>query len=101
MDAVSGIVIEIYPKQPVAHATVRLSDAIGAPVAEQQTNERGEFQFKQVPPGRYQILFQRAGYKDVGWGDFWVARENQTFITIQAEQSNKKVLCKNPAESIR
>src|SRR6266850_1504221 len=56
--ALRGIVIDRYPKMPVARATLQLFDATGAQIARQQTNEGGEFQFKQTAPGRYHIAFQ-------------------------------------------
>src|SRR5207248_3351947 len=52
-DTLAGIVINRYPKMPIAGATLQLLDASGAQIAQQQTNERGEFQFKQIAPGRY------------------------------------------------
>lgn len=90
----SGIVINRYPKMAVAGATLQLFDAAGALIAQQQTNERGEFQFKQTAPGRYHILFQHPGYNDTKSFEFWVARENATYITMQATQLGKVVDCR-------
>ena len=78
---------------PVAGATLELFDVSGARVAQQQTNERGEFEFKQTAPGRYQIAFQHPGYQDTKSTNFWVARENATHITMQAVQKGKVVVC--------
>src|SRR6266536_5618159 len=88
-DALRGIVIDRYPKMPVARATLELFDATGARIAQQQTNERGEFQFKQTAPGRYHIAFQHHGYNNTKSAEFWVARENATYITMQAVQLGK------------
>ena len=92
-DALRGIVINQYPKMPVSGATLALFDAAGAQIARQQTNERGEFQFKQTAPGRYYLAFQHPGYNDTKSFGFWVARENVTYVTMQAVQLGKVVLC--------
>jgi hypothetical protein len=92
-DALAGIVIGRFPKMAVPGATLQLFDKAGALIAQQQTNERGEFQFKQTAPGRYHILFQHPGYWNTDFGEFWVARENQTYITLQALQLGKIVVC--------
>ena len=90
----SGMVINRYPKEPVAGASLDLIDANGARIAHQQTNARGEFQFKPTPPGRYHLVFQHAGYHDKTAPEFWIARENVTNITLQAEQPGTNVVCK-------
>lgn len=92
-DALAGIVIDRYPKMAVPAATLQLFDAAGALIAQQQTNERGEFQFKQTAPGRYHILLKHPGYQNVEFREFWVARENQTYTTLQAVQLGQMVVC--------
>ena len=92
-DALAGIVIDRYPKMAVPGATLQLFDAAGVLIAQQQTNERGEFQFKQTAPGRYHILFQHPGYNNTKSFEFWVARENATYVTMQAVQLGKVVVC--------
>jgi hypothetical protein len=92
-DTLAGIVINLYPKMPIAGATVRLLDAAGAQRAQQQTNERGEFQFKQIAPGRYHIAFQHPGYNSTKSFEFWIARENATYLKMQAVQLGKFVVC--------
>jgi Carboxypeptidase regulatory-like domain len=92
-DTLAGIVINLYPKMPIAGATLQLLDAAGAQIAQQQTNERGEFQFKQIAPGRYHIAFQHLGYNNTKSFEFWIARENATYITMQAVQLGKFVVC--------
>jgi len=92
-DALAGIVIDRYPKMAVPGATLQLFDAAGALITQQQTNERGEFQFKQTAPGRYHILLKHPGYQNMEFREFWVARENQTYLTLQAVQVGKIVVC--------
>ena len=92
-DALRGMVINRFPKMAVPRATLQLFDPAGALIAQQQTNERGEFQFKETAPGRYHILFQHPGYRNMEFREFWVARENQTYITLQAVQLGKIVVC--------
>jgi hypothetical protein len=89
----TGIVTSLYPKMPIAGATLQLLNDAGALIAQQQTNERGEFQFKQIAPGRYEIAFQHPGYNSMKSYQFWVARENATYITMPAVQLGKIVLC--------
>jgi hypothetical protein len=76
-DALAGIVVNRYPKMAVPGATLQLFDAAGTLIARQQTNERGEFQFKQTAPGRYHILFQDPGYQDIEFPEFWVAAKTR------------------------
>jgi len=91
--ALAGIVIDRYPKMAVPRATLQLFDAAGALIAQQHTNERGEFQFKQTAPGRYHILFQHPDYNNTKSFEFWVARENATYVTMQAVQLGKVIVC--------
>jgi len=93
VDGLRGVVVNGYPKMPLAGATLQLFDPTGAQIAQQQTNERGEFQFKQTAPGRYQMSFQLAGYWNQKFGDVRVARENTTFLTLRAVPSDKIVVC--------
>ena len=92
-DALAGIVVDRYPKMAVPRATLQLFDAAGTLMAQQQTNERGEFQFKQTAPGRYHILLKHPGYRNTEFREFWVARENQTYIILQAVRLGKIVVC--------
>jgi hypothetical protein len=91
--ALAGIVINQYPKMAVAGATLKLFDAKGTQTAQQQTNERGEFQFNQTAPGHYYITLEYPGYNNTKSTQFWVAGENTTYVTMQAVQLGKFVLC--------
>ena len=90
--AVEGAVVD-YPKTPVARATVRLFDPKGAQVALQETNEHGEFQFKQTAPGHYYIILQHPAYNEMKSSEFWVARENTTYITLDPVPLGKIRVC--------
>jgi len=91
--ALSGTVVDGYPKTPVVRATAQLFDMNGAQIAQQQTNQRGEFQFKQVAPGRYHLAFQHQAYRDIQSSEFWVARENTTSLTIDPIPLGKIRVC--------
>jgi type 1 fimbria pilin len=92
-DALGGIVTDGSSKEPVRAAAVRLFDTADTQIAQQQTNERGEFQFKQVPPGRYRLTFQHSAYNNLGSYEFWVARENRTQGTFSLVPLGKIVVC--------
>ena len=79
--ALAGVVVD-YPKILVAGATVQLFDATGAQIAQQLTNEQGEFQFKQTAPGHYYVTLQHPAYHEMKSSEFWVARENTTHVTL-------------------
>ena len=91
--ALSGTVLDGYPKTPVVRATLRLVDNNGAQIAQQQTNERGEFQFRQTAPGRYHLLFQHPAYHDIQSSEFWIARENTTYVTLDPIPLGKIRVC--------
>jgi hypothetical protein len=90
----TGIVNNRYPKVPVTGASIDLVNSSGEQIAHEQTNERGEFQFKQTRPGRYQLVFQHAGYSVKKSFEFWITRENLTYLTLQAEQPGTNVICR-------
>jgi len=90
--ALAGVVID-YPKTPVTRATVHLFDAKGALIAQQQTNERGEFQFKQTAPGHYYLTLQHPAYNEMKSSEFWVARENTTRVNLDPVPLGKIRVC--------
>jgi hypothetical protein len=90
--AVAGVVID-YPKTPVMRATVQLFDAKGAPLAQQQTDEHGEFQFKQTAPGHYYMTLQHPAFNEMKSSEFWVARENTTRVTLDPIPLGKIRVC--------
>ena len=91
--ALSGNAVEQYATRGVEAATVRLVDPIGVQIAQQQTNKNGEFQFRQIAPGRYHIVTTHSGYDEMTTGEFWVARENTTNITLRPVPSGKIMTC--------
>jgi Carboxypeptidase regulatory-like domain len=42
------------------------------------SNEKGEFQFDGLPPGKYTLKVSHQEYSDLDRIDFWVTRENLT-----------------------
>ena len=79
----NGMVVEINDKSkaPITNAHVELFRA-DVKISEQQTDARGEFDFKSVAPGRYLIVVTHPRYREFRSSVFWVARENRTRITI-------------------
>ena len=91
----SGFVIDGRSKARISAATVQLFDASNSQVAQQRTNDRGEFYFKQILPGRYRIVFQHPAYNDMKSSrDFWVARENRTYIELEAGPEGMFAVCR-------
>jgi len=88
----SGNAIEQYATRGVEAATVKLVDPIGVQIARRQTDKNGEFQFR-IPPGRYHIVTTHSGYDDITTGEFWVARENTTHITLRPVPTGKIMRC--------
>jgi hypothetical protein len=90
-----GVVASANPsaKSPIAEARVLLIDIQGAQLAEQHTNERGEFQFKQVRAGRYSVEVRPAGYSSLKSYVFWIARENETHVTLAPVPVGMIVVC--------
>ena len=90
-----GVVVRAKPsvESPIAHVRVLLIDIKGAQVAEQQTNERGEFQFKSIPAGRYSLEVRHTEYNNLKSRVFWIARENQTYITLAPVRVGMIVVC--------
>ena len=91
--ALSGNAVEQYATRGVEAATVRLVDPIGVQIAQQQTDKNGEFQFRQIAPGRYHIVTTHSGYDEMTTGEFWVARENTTNITLRPVPAGKIRVC--------
>ena len=93
--ALSGVVNDGRSKSRISGATIRLLDANNSQVAEQRTNERGEFHFKDTLAGRYRIVFQHPAYNDMKSArDFWVARENRTYVTLEAAPKGMFAVCR-------
>jgi hypothetical protein len=91
--ALSGNAVEQYATRGVVGATVRLVDPAGVKIAEQQTDKNGEFQFRQIAPGRYHVVTTHSGYDVMTTGEFWVARENTTKITLRPVPTGKIMIC--------
>ncbi len=62
-------------------------------LAEQNTNDKGEFQFTDLKPGKYALRASREGYTDVPPVSFWVTRENRTRLTIGMLEKGKMIVC--------
>jgi hypothetical protein len=63
---------------PLGQAIITLTKSGTGPFYNATTNDRGEFQFGDIEPGRYMLKATREGY--FGLTAFWVARENLTRI---------------------
>ena len=92
--ALSGVVVPYDPgsKQPFANVDVFLL-RMDLVLGEQRTNDRGEFQFHSIVPGRYTIVIRHPGDWELRSKTFWVARENATQITLRLLPSNQIVVC--------
>ena len=70
--SISGRVVDASSGQPLAAATVqisRLSSQTGsAPLPQVVTNDRGEFSFTNLPPGRYDLSARKNRYIGLSYG---------------------------------
>ena len=57
----TGCVVDFDAREVVIGADVKLVSASGNTVAEQKTDEFGDFMFDQVDPAAYQIVYQVPG----------------------------------------
>ena len=92
-EPLGGVVTDGSSKAPVRDVIVRLFDTAGLQIARQQTNERGEFQFKQVTPGHYRLTFEHSAYNKLGSRELWVARENTTHVAFNLTPLGMIVVC--------
>jgi hypothetical protein len=74
---VAGTVRDAWDR-PLSQATITLTKSGKEPFYNATTNDRGEFQFGDIDPGRYTLEATRGDY--FGLTAFWVARENLTRI---------------------
>jgi hypothetical protein len=89
-----GLVVDYDGKSkiPIANATVSLFRS-ETKISEQQTNERGEFDFKSIAPGQYLVVVTHPHYRDFRSRSFWVARQNQTRVTLDPIPADKLRVC--------
>jgi hypothetical protein len=84
----------------VTIAALRLSQPDTA-VAEAQTNDRGEFHFDDLEPGRYRLKVSHKGSYTGTTMEFWVARQNTTqFGSIMMYPEGTTDLCGTVLETI-
>jgi hypothetical protein len=92
--ALSGIVRGYAGGPPLVGFKIRLSKAGGTRVlASQRSNEKGEFQFRDVEPGRYVLRASHTGNWVAQSDSFWITRENITRITLDPLKRGSLILC--------
>lgn len=65
---VAGQVVNALDGRPIAHAAVTLEDTKSDKVvAETAAREDGSYRFDAVPPGKYRLMAQSAGYLEAGY----------------------------------
>jgi hypothetical protein len=90
----SGVVGEGSGASPIADSEVWVRKAGQTDsVAATRTNEKGEFEFGDLEPGRYTLGASRSGYETINTQTFWVTRENQTRISVQMTKAGFFILC--------
>jgi Carboxypeptidase regulatory-like domain len=86
-------VLRDYARGPVAGFKVRLLKADSTQiVASQRSNEKGEFQFRDVQPGRYLVRASRKSWTAQSQ-IFWITRENITRIILDPLKRGSIILC--------
>jgi hypothetical protein len=70
-------------KLPVPEAKIQILNVSGTKfLASQRSNQRGEFLFAELEPGRYILSVSHAGYHDERRQRLWITRENQTTVSV-------------------
>jgi hypothetical protein len=81
-----------YPPMPGANILlIRLGET--EVVAKGRSNEKGEFEFKNVAPGKYVVKVSLEGYNDTTTASLWVTRENLTKTTIYMLRTGSLIVC--------
>jgi hypothetical protein len=62
-------------------------------VAKGRSNEKGEFEFKNVAPGKYIVKVSFEGYNDTTTASLWVTREDLTKTTIHMLRTGSLIVC--------
>jgi hypothetical protein len=61
-------------------------------LASQHSNEKGEFQFRDVEPGQYLVRASRKNWTAQS-EIFWITRENITRIILEPSKRGSVILC--------
>jgi uncharacterized surface anchored protein len=81
-------------RSPLAMAKLALSKEREIRVlAEQTTNDKGEFQFSDLKPGKYVLRASREGYTYLSGISIWITRENRTRLTIEMYEKGRVFVC--------
>ena len=81
--SLKGIVI-FDSKVPIPNAEVQLVRASETLVLiSLRTNDKGEFLFDDLEPGRYILKVSHPGFLDAHTEVFWIARENSTEVAVE------------------
>jgi hypothetical protein len=67
---------------PVKNATLTVTNVETTTTQIVSSNEKGEFQFDSLAPGKYTLKVSRKEYSDLAGIDFWVTGENLTRLPI-------------------
>jgi hypothetical protein len=89
----AGTVVDL-DEGPLARAKVIVSESVhNQPVATRHADNRGNFQFHDLPPGKYTITASARGYRALPSGTFWITRETLTKIDITATRNGRLFVC--------
>lgn len=84
------------PASPVKNATLTATHKETGMTYAVKSNEKGEFQFDSLEPGKYTLKVSHQEYSELAVIDFWVTRENLTRLpTIYMFRKNEHsvILC--------
>jgi len=91
--SLAGVVRE-YAGQPLPGFKIRLSKTDATQVlTSQRSNERGEFQFRDVEPSQYVLRASHKGYRETQSEAFWITRENITRIIFEPVKGTGIIIC--------
>ncbi len=84
--------LEPYPRMPGADIFLtKLGET--EILAKGRSNEKGEFEFKNVAPGKYVIKVSLVGYNETTTASLWVTRENLTKTIIHMLKTGSLIAC--------
>jgi hypothetical protein len=81
------------PSSPVKNATLTATHIETGTTHVVNTNEKGDFQFVSLEPGKYTLKVSHQKYSEFAGIDFWVTRENRTRLpTVYIFRKNEHLV---------
>lgn len=99
--AIGGQVYNSATDEPVNGATIVLTEAVGASQPQKFVTEtRGLFLFENLPPGRYVLFAECAGFARTAFGSRGNPLDGVTLSLVEGQQMNALAFALTPGSSI-